>query len=224
MELMKGVSVIKFILFIQYINIFCEVNITEIFYKSYSKLKYLPVESTIYYSRNIKCMSYVSNSTIYCLIYDKLYKTIEGKEYYLLTDIPNYSESYYYDITYVKYGNYKGCLLYYFSNTNTVTIYTLFESNNKMTTQNPFNYYNESMNPINNFINCHYLLTDDTIKCFYINKTKDLIKMDMKVNANSNSITATFTTAKFKDSNFIDNNTIIMTSIINDNKYKYFFL
>ena len=220
---MKNSSIIKIILFFQYINILCEVNITEIFSSSFSKLKYLPVESTIYFSRNIKCMSYLSVSTSICLIYNKLYIKNEGTQYYLISEISGYSDSYYFDLTYIKYTNtLTGCLLFYFTDSNNLVIDTYFVNsyNNGISYHNVFNYYNESMNPINNDINCHQI--NEKLKCFYINKTKDLIEMDIIVIPTPKLVTATFKTAKFKDSNFINNNTIIMSSIINDNKYKYF--
>ena len=57
----------------------------------------LPTESTLYFSRNIKCSSY--NSTIcICLVNESLYK-IEGEnKHVLLFKISDYSDSYYYEL------------------------------------------------------------------------------------------------------------------------------
>ena len=83
MELMKSDSMIILISFLLFKNIFCEENITEITNKINSKMDNLPIGSTIYYSRNIKCIKYSSTSS-FCLINDCLYKTVIGGQNYLL--------------------------------------------------------------------------------------------------------------------------------------------
>ena len=86
------------------------------------------------------------------------------------------------------------------------------KSSNTISSTRIYNYYNESMNPINKFINCHFIQSSYTSKCFYINKDNEIIEVDHRVSGNN--AYGTFKSAKLKDSNFIDNNTIIMSSII----------
>jgi len=116
-SLKKSSLMIIFTLFLLYSNILCETNITEIVNKSYSLLKDLSVGRTIYFSRNIKCISYTSTQS-FCLVNNSLYRTVQN-QYYLLTDISDYNESYYYDIG-VLPGSFLDCLLYYFTDSNTL--------------------------------------------------------------------------------------------------------
>ena len=218
-SLKKSSLMTIFTLFLLYSNILCETNITEIVNKSYSLLKDLSVGRTIYFSRNIKCISYTSTQ-IFCLVNNSLYRTVQN-QYYLLTDISDYNESYYYDIG-VLTGNYLDCLLYYFTDSNTLKIRVFFINNDNI--DNTFNsiYYNTSMNPLNNYLNCYCINGFWSSKCLYINKEKELVEITMSSSMYSESVTSSFRTAKISENDFINNNTFIMSSL--NNKFKYFFV
>ena len=57
----------------------CQENINQIFNRTYLTLLNLPIGSTIYYSRNIKCSSYNTSSSI-CLVNGNLYKIEEENQ------------------------------------------------------------------------------------------------------------------------------------------------
>ena len=77
-KLMQNFSkLIFFIIILLNINILCQDSIDNILNTAYSQMSQLPAESTLYFSRNIKCSSYNSSVCI-CLVNESLYK-IEGE-------------------------------------------------------------------------------------------------------------------------------------------------
>ena len=217
-SLKKSSLMIIFTLFLLYSNILCETNITEIVNKSYSLLKDFSVGRTIYFSRNIKCISYTSTQS-FCLVNNSLYRTVQN-QYYLLTDISDYNESYYYDIG-VLPGSFLDCLLYNFTDSNTLKIRVFYIKNDNI--DNTFNsiYYNTSMNPLNKYLNCYCIDGYWSSKCLHINKEKELVEITMSSSMGSESVTSSFRTAKISENDFINNNTFIMSSL--NDKFKYFF-
>ena len=75
----------------------CQENINQIFNRTYLTLLNLPIGSTIYYSRNIKCSSYNTSSSI-CLVNENLYKIEEENQHELLLNISEYSDYFYYKL------------------------------------------------------------------------------------------------------------------------------
>ena len=225
MELMKSGSMTIFILFLLYSNILCEQNISEIIEKSYSLLKDLSVYSTIYFSRNIKCISYSSTQS-FCLINNSLYRTVEN-QYYFLMNVSDYDsdydESFYYDISVYNSGGYLDALLFHFTDDNHIKLKFCYITNGEINQVMQYIYYNESLNPYNKYINCQYISGIWNAKCYYINKEKEIVEIEMSsgyYNGN-NEVKCLFKTAKINDDSILNENTFIMTSKIN-NKFKYF--
>ena len=115
--------ILKFIFFrilLLHTNILCQVKIDDMLNKAYSQMKQLPVESTLYFSRNMKCSSYSSTACL-CLVNRSLYK-IEGENnYFLLFNLSNYSDSYYYELNlYDSKEDHTNCIISHFVNNSTL--------------------------------------------------------------------------------------------------------
>ena len=93
---MKTLSTIIFHTIILYTYVLCQENIDEMINTACNYISELPVGSTIYFSRNIKCASYNKTSSI-CLVNGNLYNLV-GSELTLLTNISDYSDSFYYEL------------------------------------------------------------------------------------------------------------------------------
>ena len=92
-----------------------------------------------------------------------------------------------------------------------INLYMLNLGENKINNQYKYEYNNNSMKPINNIINCHF---KDNSKCYYINQDKNIVEMAITVSDGSLS-SIVFKTVKITDNNFINNNTFIMSSLLN---------
>ena len=134
--------------------------------------------STIYYSPTNKCSFYGYNQKI-CLENEKLKKN--GQE--LLT-ISNYSLSNYYELNLYKTNDDNGfihCIITYFSDRNNLVFkYYHININNNNYEQKDYSYYNTLLKPLNKGINCQAKDWDYQFICFYLNKDKDVVKMDIK--------------------------------------------
>ena len=156
-KMMQNFSkLIFFIIILLNINILCQDSIDNILNTLYSQMSQLPAESTLYFSRNIKCSSY--NSTVcICLVNESLYK-IEGEnKQFLLFNISNYSDSYYYELNlYDSKEDSTNCIISHFVNNSTL-ILKFYPINIINISENgtDFPYYDNSMNPINRGINCY---------------------------------------------------------------------
>ena len=203
----------------------CADNFNQIFNDAYSKLSQLPDENTIYYSKDIKCSNANSNNII-CLAHENLYK-IEENNYQLLTNISDYSNKFYYELSLYKDDNANiiKCYVIYFKNQNELIFkyYQIDIDNNQNIYNEDYVYYNTSINPINSGINCHNNDTDNLFNCFYLNKNKEVIKIDININISTKSLTIKFQTININNNNDISitNNTIIMSSLYR-NKFKFF--
>ena len=205
-------------------HILCQENIDKIFDANYYKMKELPVGSTIYYTRNIKCASYNTNSSI-CLINGDLYNSVGSNYHPLITTISDYSNSFYYELNiYNETDKEKmNCIITHFVNENELIFkyYSINIVNNSFNTKD-FPNYNISFNPLNRGINCHTRDMDYKFTCFYLNKNKKIIKIEIIYMNESDSVSATFQIFNTQISSLQNiNNMLIMSSLYN-NKFKFF--
>ena len=214
---MERLLIVTYFFIFSISNTLCQDNITAIFNEIHSKASLLPTGSTIYFSRNIKCSIYSSSISV-CLFNNSLYTVSGENQYSLLTYISEYSDSFYYELFIFQYG-YTHCLLPYFFNANKLKIkhYVLNINEKKISNVYEYEHNGDSMKPINNIINCHF---ESKSKCYYINQDKDIVEMTITVN-NFALSSIDFKTVKITDNNFINNNTFIMSSLLN-NKFKLF--
>ena len=120
-KMMQNFSkLIFFIIILLNINILCQDSIDNILNTLYSQMSQLPAESTLYFSRNIKCSSY--NSTVcICLVNESLYKIERENMQFLLFNISNYSDSYYYELNlYDSKEDSTNCIISHFVNNSTL--------------------------------------------------------------------------------------------------------
>ena len=220
---MKNIPGIIFFLgfFCKYI--LCQENLDELFRITYNKMSQLPVGSTIYYTRNMKCVSYNTTSSI-CLIKGSLYKIVGDNYHILLTNITGYSDSFYYELNLYNESdyNYRHCIITHFLNESKLIFkYYPININNNSIGNTDFYNYNESLNPLNKGINCHTRDDDFRFTCFYLNKEMKVIQMEINTINVTHNTNITFKTATIKNSHVLDNNTLIMSSLYN-NKFKLF--
>ena len=221
---MKVFSRIILLLTISFITIISQDNIADIVQKVYSQISKLPVGSTIYYSRNIKCSNYNSTSSI-CLINGSLYKTEGENNYILLHNITGYSDSFYYELNiYNDSMEYINCLITHFYNQSLI-IFKYYSINifNNSFSNNDYTYYNKSVNPLNKGINCQTNDTTFNFNCFYINNDKNIIQMDISKINGTNKTKCITKIASISNKNIVipDNNILIMSSFF-QNKFKFF--
>ena len=220
---MKTFSTIIFHTIILYTYVLCHENIDEIFNKTYINMLELPVGSTIYFSRNIKCASYNKTSSI-CLVNGNLYNLV-GSEYTLLTTISDYSDFFYYELNIYNETNKEkmNCIITHFVKENKLIFkyYSININNNSFTTKDYQN-YNNSFNPLNKGINCHTKDMEYNLTCFYLNKYINVIKIQVIYMMESNSVRTIFKNFDIQpNSYYINNNSIIMSFLYN-NKFKFF--
>ena len=221
---MKAILRIIFLFYFSIIYIFCQENIDELFISTFKNMQKLPIGSTIYYSRNIKCTSFNSTSS-FCLINNNLYINTNGDIKTLLLNISGYSDTYYYELNIYNETdeNHRGCIITHFLN-NVELIFKYYSINiiNNTYNNTDFNYYNVSMDPINKGINCHTKDIEFKFICFYINKDKNIIEMNINTINRTNMVYSLSKIVKTEENiNFIDNNTFIMSSLFK-NKLKFF--
>ena len=221
---MKAILRIIFLIDFPIIYIFCQENIDELFRSTYNNMQKLPIGSTIYYSRNIKCTSFNSTSS-FCLINNNLYINTNGDIKTLLLNISGYSDTYYYELNIYNETdeNHRGCIITHFLN-NVELIFKYYSINiiNNAYNNTDFIYYNVSLDPINKGINCHTKDIEFKFICFYINKDKNIIEMDINTINRTNMVYSLSKIVKTEENiNFIDNNTFIMSSLFK-NKIKFF--
>ena len=178
--------------------------------------------STIYYSTNNKCSFYENNQKI-CLENEKLKKN----DHKLLT-ISNYSQSNYYELNLYKTNDDNGfihCIITYFSDRNNLVFkYYHININNNNYEQKDYSYYNTSLKPLNKGINCQAKDWDYQFICFYLNKDKDVVKMDIKNINNINNIldvTIDFQVGKINSTNNLYEGNILIMSSLFKNKFKF---
>ena len=182
-----------------------------------------PVNSNIYYSRNYKCAVYKEDSKI-CLN-DGCLVINPGPHKYELK-FTNYSESNYYELNLYKDDNENiNVIITYFLNKNELIFkyYHININNNNDYNQTDFTYYNESLKPINKGINCQTRDGDYQFICFYLNKNREVVQMDINPIDNTHYVSVEFQLAKIKNPDDLDSKkTVIMSSLFND-KYKFYF-
>ena len=203
----------------------CQENINQIFNRTYLALLNLPIGITIYYSRNIKCSSYNTSSSI-CLVNGNLYKIDEENQHELLLNISEYSDSFYYELnTYLDDNKDNiNIIITHFLNRNELIFkyYQINNVNNNIKEKGDYTYFNETLNPINKGINCQVNYNNElNVVCFYINHIKNVIEMDIKKIDNTYNLSSKFKIAEINDNNFINDNILIMSSLFK-NKNKYF--
>ena len=94
---MESLLIVTFFFIFPISKTLCQENITSICKEIYSKASLLPYGSTIYFSRNIKCFIHDSEKS-FCLINNNLYTVFGENQYSLLTNISEYSDSFYYEL------------------------------------------------------------------------------------------------------------------------------
>ena len=203
----------------------CQENINQIFNRTYLTLLNLPIGSSIYYSRNFKCTSYNTSSSI-CLVNENLYKIEEENQHELLLSISEYSDSFYYELnTYLDENKDNiNIIITHFINRNELIFkyYQINNVNNNIKEKGDYTYFNETLNPINKGINCQVNYNNELkVVCFYINNIKNVIEMDIKKIDNTYNLSSKFKIAEINDNNFINDNILIMSSLFK-NKNKYF--
>ena len=214
---MKTFQRIIFSLIIFFTYILCQKNIDEILNTNNYKMKELPVGSTIYYTRNIKCASYNINSSI-CLIEGNLYNSYGSNHHSLITTISNYSNSFYYELNLYNETNKEkiNCMITHFVNENEL-IFKYYSIN---TASNSFGFkdypnYNNSFDPLNRGINCHARDMDYKFTCFYLKKNKKIIKIEIIYMNESDSVRTTFDIFNTQNSYLPNNNNmLIMSSLL----------
>ena len=176
--------------------------------------------STVYYSTNNKCSFYENYKKI-CLNKDNLYN-IDHQ----ITQISNYLESNYYELNLYKtdndYNNYIHCIITFFSSIDEL-IFKYYHINIDDNTfeQKDSAYYNTSLKPLNKGINCQTKDRDYQFICFYFNKDKDVVKMDIKNINNTINVTVDFQVGKINNKdNLYEGNIMILSSLFKD-KYKF---
>ena len=187
-------------------------------------LEIVPVGSTIYYSTTSKCVIYRENSEM-CIDGEKL-KSINGNNNIDIETI-NYSGKNYYEINLYNEANnnYINCIITYFETKNKLVFKYYHININNYNDYNKANYtyYNESLNPLNKGINCQARDMDFKFICFYINKNKEIIQMDIKPIDNSYNVSIEFQISRIHNSDALkENDTIIMSSLFMG-KYKFFY-
>ena len=212
-----------FFLIFAFVKVKSQEDISQTLNSIYSQMSQLPIGSTVYFLRNIKCVNYDITSSI-CLVNDGLYKVSDNEHYKLLIKISEYSESFYYELNLYNESNinYKHCIITHFVNENQLIFKYYFINNEIDTISNTdFSYYNESLNPINKGINCHTQDMEYNFSCFYINKEKNIIQMDINPIYETNQTFNYFKTLNVGKKYIINANTLIM-SFLFKNKFKYF--
>ena len=137
--------------------------------------------------------------------------------------ITNYSEYNYYELNLYEIDNSRiNCIITYFLRTNELVFkyYNININGNRIEGQIDYTYYNDSLNPINKGINCQANYPDELI-CFYMNKEKDIVKMDIKLIYNTYNVSIEFQAGKINQKYLPDGNIIIMSSLFKD-KYKFY--
>jgi len=175
--------------------------------------------STVYYSTNNKCSFFLNNQKI-CLENNKLKKN--GVE---LSTITDYSESNYYELNLYKTNDdidYIHCIIIYFADKNNLAFkYYHININTNNYDQKNYNYYDTSLKPFNKGINCQAKDWDYKFICFYFNKDKDIVKMDIKNINNMLDIIIDFQFGKINNHNDLDDGNIMIMSSLFKDKYKF---
>ena len=222
---MKTFSTIIFHTIILYTYVLCQENIDEIFNKTYINMLELPVGSTIYFSRNIKCASYNKTSSI-CLINGNLYNLV-GSNPSIIATITDYSDSFYYELNLYNETNKEkmNCIITHFVNEKELifSYYSININNNSFTFED-FRNYNNSFNPLNRGINCHTKDMEYEFTCFYLNKDKNVIKIEIIYMNESNSVRTTFKSFDIQQNPYYNNNMLIMSSLLRDLNLIFFIL
>ena len=218
--------ILKFIFFrilLLHTNILCQVKIDDMLNKAYSQMKQLPVESTLYFSRNMKCSSYSSTACL-CLVNRSLYK-IEGENnYFLLFNISNYADSYYYELNlYDSNDEHTNCIISHFVNNSTL-IFKYYSINiiNNSFNNSDFPYYNNLMNPFNRGISCYIKNINFTFLCYFLNEEKKLLEFKVVKDHQNDKLIFSFKSENIPNyERYIKNNTLIMPSFLKE-RLKFF--
>ena len=187
----------------------------------------VPVGSTIYYSATRKCIIYGINSEI-CIDGEQLKSINENNDENndVIETINNSGKNYYEINLFTQTDtNYINCMITYFENKNQLIFkyYQININNHNDYNKTDYKYYNESLNPFNKGINCQVGDFNKKFICFYMNKNKEVIQMDIKHIDNSYNVTIEFQVGKIEDFNALKgNDTLIMSSLLMG-KYKFFY-
>ena len=222
-KLIKSISsIIIFFISFLYINIFCQNNNIEIS-NIYSQISKLPVWSTIYFSRNLKCSSYSSQAGI-CLYKNGLYKITGESNVQLLSSISDYSDSYYYELSlYEGDSDHVNCIISHFFNKSKL-IFKYYPINTLDNSCNgtDFPYVNDSMNPINKGISCYIKELDFLFLCYFINEEKKLIEFKVNKTHQEDRLDYSYKPSEISSYvNYINNYTLVMPSVLK-NRLKFF--
>ena len=187
-------------------------------------LEIVPVRSTIYYSTTSKCVIYRENSEM-CIDGEKL-KSINGNNNNDIETI-NYSGKNYYEINLYNEANnnYINCIITYFETKNKLVFkyYKIYAYDLNYYNLENYAYYNESLDPLNKGINCQTRDMDFEFICFYMNKNKEVIQMNIKLIDNSYNVSIEYQVGKIDNSDDLkENDTLIMSSLFMG-KYKFFY-
>ena len=182
------------------------------------------VGSTIYYSRNRKCAIYYENIEI-CLDNGTLIvKTQPQNEKKI--ELTDYSETNYYELNLYKNNSEDiNVIITYFLNTSELIFkyYHININNIDDYNQTDYTYYNESLNPINKGINCQARDGVYQFICFYLNKYKEVVQMDINPIDNTHYVSVEFQFAKIKNPDDLDSKKTVIMSSLFKNKYKYYY-
>ena len=89
--------------------------------------------------------------------------------------------------------------------------------------QTDYTYYNESLNPINKGINCQARDGVYQFICFYLNKYKEVVQMDINPIDNTHYVSVEFQFVKIKNPDDLDSKKTVIMSSLFKNKYKYYY-
>ena len=140
----------------------------------------LPEGSTIYYSINNECVICGKNQRI-CLENRNLNIYLDNS--FKKLEITDYSEFNYYELNLYRTDNiHRNCIITYFSDKNELIFkYSNININNCVYDLKEYTYFNTSLSPLNKGINCQAKDGEYQFICFYFNKDKDVVKMDINL-------------------------------------------
>ena len=183
----------------------------------------LPVWSTLYFSRNLKCSNYSSEAFI-CLLNNSLYKITGENNVQFLLNISDYSDSFYYELSlYEGENNHVNCIIsHFFNKSKLIFKYYLINTLDNSCNGTDFPYVNESMNPINKGISCYIKDKDFLFICYFINEEKKLIEFKINKLHQKDRLDYSYQPLEISNYvNYINNYTLVMPSVLK-NRLKFF--
>ena len=210
------IPLLFFSYFISYIE--CEERISDIFNTIFKKMKLLPYGSTIFFSKNGKCIK-DSNTPLFCLINNSIYKVEENNQNFIF-NISEYNDDIYYELNILNHINTENitCILSYIYNNTIYFLYYTVNEENLITQKN----YNSTLNkiPIINNINCQKesFSFQLCLTCFYVDENKKFIEIKFNIGDNFFIQQIEQERININDLN-LDNSFIIFSLLKNQLKY-----